>query len=145
MIATARDQLLTPHFSLREFAVSRDYPQLAAAIEFSPEERERLRFACAAILEPLRRHFGKPVAITSGKRSIALNHAVGGHADSHHLFRGVTGAVDLAISGVHPADIAAWLTANVRIAYLIVYGSRGFVHLSFPTGEGEYNLVHYLP
>lgn len=141
----AFDDRLTPHFSLAEFAVSRDFPHLATEICFDAVERERLRFACAALLEPIRAHFSRPVAITSGKRTAALNRAVGGHPDSHHLFRGDTGAVDLVIADVHPAEIAAWIVANLRVNFCIVYGSRGFLHLSFPNAGCAYNLIHYLP
>lgn len=134
--------LLTPHFCLEEFAVSREHPHLARDIAFSDIETERIRFACASILEPIRLHFDKPVVITSGKRTEALNRAVGGHPQSHHLYLDDTGACDIVVAGVSPSDIAAWIIARLRVAYLIVY-RRGFLHISFPNVSGQYNLVHY--
>ena len=37
------------------------------------------------ILDPLREAYGKPIYVTSGYRSIALNKAVGGAASSQHM------------------------------------------------------------
>ena len=131
--------MLTSHFALREFAVSSDHPELAERICFSEAQRERIRFACAAILEPLRSHFARPVYITSGKRSSQLNQAVGGHPESDHLFFRDHGAVDLVISNITPVTIANWLVNNVVTKMVIAYSREGFVHISFPDSSGIFN------
>jgi len=56
-------------------------------------------------LEALRRHFGKPIHITSGCRCPAHNEAVGGSQGSQHK-KGR--AADLYISGVSPDDVASF-------------------------------------
>jgi len=134
--------LLSQNFSLTEFAVSADWPQLAANISFTPVEIERLRFACCSILEPLRSHFRQPVRITSGKRAPDLNRAVGGHPRSHHLFAGDTGAADICIAGIEPLIIAEWLVENTTLEYVIAYTERRFVHISFPVSSPPPNKLH---
>jgi zinc D-Ala-D-Ala carboxypeptidase len=130
---------LTINFSLNEFKVSHSYPQLAEKISFSPVEIERLRFACAAILEPLRGHYDKPVRILSGKRCTLLNQRVGGHPHSHHLFADDKGAVDIYIPNFDPREAARWLVENCQVAYVIAYINRSFLHVSFPCADGITN------
>jgi uncharacterized protein YcbK (DUF882 family) len=133
--------VLAPHFRLGEFAVSSRYPQLAKDVIFEPREVERIRFACASILEPLRGAFAQPVFITSGKRTNELNRAVGGHPESDHLFRGVYGACDIVMPGAKSKEIAQWIIDNCQVDYLIVYPD--FLHISFPTGNRRTNQIHY--
>ena len=51
----------------------------------SGEQVENLKHLCENVLEPLRRHLGRPVIINSGYRSVRLNNAVGGAPASQHL------------------------------------------------------------
>lgn len=51
-----------------------------------PNEEERLNLIAlvAAVLDPLREKYGKPIYVTSGFRSAALNKSVGGVTGSQH-------------------------------------------------------------
>ena len=49
------------------------------------EQIMNLRILTAAILQPLRSYLDEKVTITSGYRSIQVNSAVGGSANSYHL------------------------------------------------------------
>ena len=49
------------------------------------KERESLVALVENVLDPLRRAYGKPIAINSGYRSVALNAKVGGVKNSQHL------------------------------------------------------------
>lgn len=131
--------MITSHFSLKEFAVSADFPDLAARICFNEVQKERIRFACASILEPLRHHFSKPVIISSGKRTPELNHAVGGHPQSDHLYLSDSGAVDIVVPRITAVTVADWLVNNVVTKTVIAYSDRGFVHISFPDSSGIIN------
>jgi len=51
----------------------------------TPEQIENLRRLCQSVLQPLRVHLKRPVVITSGYRSPALNRAIGGSPTSHHM------------------------------------------------------------
>lgn len=74
---------ITPHFTMEELTRSTSYPK----IPNTPNARQRswLQKLCENILEPTRIMTGKPMTITSGYRSTALNKAVGGVATSAHL------------------------------------------------------------
>lgn len=49
------------------------------------EEEDNLRALIAAVLDPVRRQFGKPVKVTSGFRCREVNKSVGGVTGSQHL------------------------------------------------------------
>ena len=59
----------------------------------------------ADVLEKIRVHFGKPGIVSSGYRTESHNEKSGGAAYSQHKY-GL--AADITISGVKPADIAAY-------------------------------------
>ncbi len=76
---------LSEHFELAEFLVSETAARRGIANEPTPEVIENLRRLCQLVLQPLRIKLGRPVVITSGYRSPALNRAVGGSPTSHHM------------------------------------------------------------
>ena len=68
-----KNQLLTPHFRLREFTASRTASEHNIVNVPSELEVENLRRLCEGCLEPLREKLGLPVIITSGYRCQRLN------------------------------------------------------------------------
>lgn len=90
---------------------------------------------CAAILDPLRRALGKPIRISSGYRSPAVNAAVGGSKTSQHM-RGE--AADLNVPGMQPEDVvAAIVRAGLPFDQAIVerVGGSAWVHVSHALGR----------
>ncbi len=77
---------LTRHFHLHEFLRSKDHPDSAAAMDPTPFHINNIHLQCATIYEPVRKHFGARISISSGLRSDALNEAVGGHPASLHRY-----------------------------------------------------------
>ena len=81
-----QNQILSPHFELREFVASktaRDH-----GINNTPPEEavENLKALCQHTLEPLREALGLPIIITSGYRCKALNHLLVNHSvKSQHM------------------------------------------------------------
>jgi zinc D-Ala-D-Ala carboxypeptidase len=72
---------LTPHFTLAELCVTSHGPNNPPSAVI-----ERLRTATAPMLEQVRTLLGdRPINVTSGYRSPAINAAVGGVATSAHL------------------------------------------------------------
>lgn len=57
------------------------------------------------VLQCIREHFGKPVVITSGYRTVAHNAKVGGAKSSQHL---LGRAADIRVQGVSVEDVAAY-------------------------------------
>lgn len=84
---------LTNHFKVWEFACHDGSDTVFVSAELTE------------VLEKIRLHFGKPVVITSGYRTERHNEKSGGAAYSRHKY-GM--AADITISGVAPADIAAY-------------------------------------
>ena len=90
---------LSEHFELAEFLVSETAARRGIANEPTPEINENLRRLCQLVLEPLRVKLARPVVITSGYRSPALNRAIGGSPTSHHM---QGRAADLIVPGMTP-------------------------------------------
>ena len=125
---------LTEHFNLKEFTKSET--AIRKRIDNTPNSvhTENLKNVCEKILEPVRRHFGKPVRINSGYRGPALNAAVGGSGKSQHC-NGE--AVDFEIDGLPNPDLAKWVAENCEFDQIILefYDPKegpnsGWVHAS---------------
>ena len=130
---------LSEHFNLKEFTKSET--AIRKRIDNTPnaEHAQNLKNVCEKILEPVRRHFGKPVRINSGYRGPALNAAVGGSSKSQHC-NGE--AVDFEIDGLPNPDLAKWVAENCEFDQIILefYDPKegpnsGWVHASY-TSKG---------
>lgn len=87
---------LSEHLSLAE--VTRSETAKRKGVSNQPTEAHIANFKLLAenIFEPIRNHFEKPIFISSGYRSAALNKAIGGAASSQHC----TGeAIDIDMDG----------------------------------------------
>lgn len=88
---TDANEKVGQHFKVREFACKDGSP-----IVFIDDY-------LVTILDILRTKIQKPVIITSGYRTPALNKNVGGAAYSYHM-RGM--AADIKVNGMNPKDVA---------------------------------------
>lgn len=102
-----------------------------------PRERTNLLILTAHVLDPLRRHLGRPVRITSGFRSNQVNQAVGGSLTSAHK----TGeAADLKVEGMTAAEIVeAIKLADIDFDQVIAYAQSrgGHVHIGIKAGASS--------
>jgi len=86
------------------------------------------------VLQPIREHYGKPVKISSGYRSEALNKAIGGSKTSDHT-KGY--AADIEVPDVSNYDLAKWIQDNLKFKQLILefytlgVADSGWVHISY--------------
>ncbi|MBR5847329.1 MAG: hypothetical protein IKY72_05970 [Bacteroidaceae bacterium] len=73
------------YFSIEELVKSASAERLA--IDNTPPHaaRKMLTILVEQLLDPIRRRYGAPIIVTSGYRCPALNTAVGGVANSHHI------------------------------------------------------------
>ena len=87
------------YFSIEELAKSASAERLA--IDNTPPRaaRKMLTILVEQLLDPIRRRYGAPIIVTSGYRCPALNTAVGGVANSHHI---VGCAADIVGTETHP-------------------------------------------
>lgn len=93
------------------------------------QERRNLELLVEHVLDPLREAYGKPIRVTSGYRSKALNRAVCGSESSHHL-RGM--AADITGTPCTKAE-------NKRLYDLVVGMGLRFTQL---IDEYDYSWVH---
>lgn len=138
---------LTKNFSLEEFAVSDSRPDLTVDIAFEPTEKYRAWLLAKIFLQPIREAYGRTI-ILSGKRTVALNRAIKGSANSDHLYNNgldrpdldTKAAVDFTIPGVNLEDVYRFIKlkyAQESYGQLIYYKKRRFIHLSLPTEKNQ--------
>ena len=119
---------LTDHFTLEEMVFSQT--ALRKGIPNHPDVQHvsNLKALCERVLEPIRTLIGKPIFVTSGYRSEALNAAVGGSKSSQHM-EGL--AADIICpsfgSARNLAEIIA-VSSNIEFDQLIYEGD--WVHIS---------------
>jgi len=78
---------LSPNFTLYEFTRSRIAKSRGIDNRIAEDHIiANLRQLCLHVLEPVRTLAGRPVRVSSGYRSAALNRAVGGVPESSHIF-----------------------------------------------------------
>ena len=137
--AVTADMQLSEHFNLKEFTKSETAIRKRIDNTPGPEHAQNLKIVCEKILEPVRKHFGKPVRINSGYRGPALNSAVGGSSKSQHC-NGE--AVDFEIDGLANPELAKWVSQNCEFDQVILefYDPKegpnsGWVHASY-TSKG---------
>lgn len=90
----------------------------------------------ALVLDPLRVDLGRPVRVTSGFRSAAVNKAVGGSSTSQHL-RGE--AADIKVDGMTTAEVARAIH-RLRLPVdqcIVERGDAGWVHVSTALDGGN--------
>ena len=124
---------LSTNFSLAEMTKSQTATRKGIKNEPSTEHVENLIHLAETVLQPVREHFGKPVAISSGYRSPELCEAIGSSAKSQHA-KGE--AADFEIHGVDNKELATWISKNTEFDQLILEfyvpgdPNSGWVHCS---------------
>jgi zinc D-Ala-D-Ala carboxypeptidase len=96
-----------------------------------------LNFVLETIAQPVERHFGKRVEITSGYRSPSVTAAVGGVPQSSHS---LGEAIDIRLPGVAPLDLAVWIRDNLVFDQLILEEKLGLVHVSAKRNRADNRL-----
>ena len=137
---------LSGHFSLKELTQSQTALRKGINNTPSPEHIEGLTDLCVQVLEPTRRHFGKPMVITSGFRSEALCEAIGSKKTSQHA-KGM--AADFEMFGEDNKTLAKYIKNNLIFDQLILefYNSTdpnsGWVHCSYDKNNNRKQSLIY--
>ena len=124
---------LSKNFTLSELTKSQTAVRKGIRNEPSTAHIENLIHLAETVLQPVREHFGKPVAISSGYRSPELCEAIGSSAKSQHA-KGE--AADFEIPGVDNMQLATWINKNTNFDQLILEyyepgdPNSGWVHCS---------------
>jgi len=99
-----------------------------------PDAIATMKLLCRKVLEPVREHFGKPVRISSGFRSEAVNRALRGSRNSQHV---LGEAADFEITGIDNLRICQWMERRLNYDQLILefytpgIPHSGWVHVSY--------------
>lgn len=127
---------LSEHLDLSEVTRSDSAKRKGISNEPTPEHLENFKKLAENIFEPIRKHFGVPIHLSSGYRSKALNAAIGGSATSQHC----TGeAIDIdmdgSANGVTNKMVFDYIKANLNFDQLIFeFGTKDapdWVHVSY--------------
>jgi len=124
---------LSANFSLSEMTKSQT--AIRKDIDNTPtqEHIDNLKYVAENLLQPIRDHFGKPVAVSSGYRSVALCEAIGSSSKSQHA-KGE--AADFEIPGMDNKDLGLWIRNNIEYDQLILEfykegePNSGWIHCS---------------
>ena len=125
------------YFSIGELSQSATADRLA--IDNTPPHAARtmLTILVEQLLDPIRRRYGAPIIITSGYRCPALNTAVGGVANSHHI---VGCAADVTTGSIEQNKqlfaliIEMQTTHAIRFTQLIAENDYRWLHISYVPG-----------
>lgn len=123
---------LSKNFYLSEFVSSQTASRFR--LDNTPTEKviSNLRLLTEKVLQPIRDHFEKPVIISSGYRSLAVNRAIGSTDKSQHI-KGE--AADFEIPNVDNYTLAKWIEKNLNYDQLILEfytgGNSGWIHVGY--------------
>ena len=109
------------------------------------EQIANLKLLCIEVFDKVREHFGKPIGITSGFRSIELNQRIGGSKNSQHM---EGKAIDIdgdLLGGVCNKDIFEFIKNNCTFDQLIwEFGTENapdWVHVSYNKGVNRKQIL----
>jgi hypothetical protein len=125
---------LSKHFELAEFIRSSTAKRAGISNMPTNAHLENIKLLCEKVLEPIRVHFARPIILSSGYRSAALNRAVGGSSSSQHC-SGEAADIDMDGTNVTNAQIFNYIKDNLEFDQLIwEFGTDtnpNWVHVSY--------------
>jgi len=129
---------LSEHLDLAEVTRSETAKRKGISNTPTPEHLENFKKLAKNIFEPIRKHFGVPIHISSGYRSKALNTAIGGSLTSQHCSgEAIDIDMDGSSNGVTNKMVFEFIKANLNFDQLIwEFGTKDapdWVHVSFET------------
>src|SRR5574344_1742256 len=131
---------LSKNFSLEEFTRSETADKLNIDNDLPHHGEDlNLKNLVVNLLQPLRDKFGTMI-INSGYRSPALNIAVNGSVNSHHL-KGK--AADVAFKEAKLMDVWNYLNDNpdgLKWRQCILYRKNGFIHFNYDQQDNKMEL-----
>jgi hypothetical protein len=127
---------ISEHLDLAEITRSETAKRKGIKNDPSPEHIENFKKLAANVFEPIRKHFGFPIHITSGYRSKALNTAIGGSPSSQHC-KGEAIDIDMdrSANGITNKMVFDYIKSNIKFDQMIwEFGSDlnpDWVHVSY--------------
>ena len=139
---------LSENLSLAEVIRSETAKRKGVSNMPTPEHIENFKKLAENIFQPIRKHFGKPIHISSGYRSDALNKAIGGSKTSQHC-KGEAIDIDMDGTAITNAQIFNYIKDNLNFDQLIwEFGTASnpdWVHVSYEsTGKQRKQILKAL-
>lgn len=127
---------LSKYVTVAAFELSATAERRGIPNHMSVADQRRAKALCTKVLDPIREYYDKPILITSGFRSIAINSLIGGSSTSQHL-KGE--AADFTISGVSVKQVFDDIrTDKIKIEYdQLIEEFGGWVHISYREGNNR--------
>jgi hypothetical protein len=129
---------LSEHLSLNEVTTSGTAKRLGINNTPTTEHLNNLKLVAENVFEPIRKHFGKPIKVSSGYRSKALNAATPGASTTSQHSTGE--ALDLdqdgMTTGITNKMVFDYVKDNMNFDQLILeypdeFGAPSWVHVSW--------------
>ena len=127
---------LSEHLDLAEVTRSDSAKRNGISNMPTPEHIENFKLLAEKVFEPIRKHFGVPINISSGYRSKELNAKIGGSATSQHSSgEAIDIDMDGSASGVTNRMVFDYIKDNLVFDQLIFeFGTKeapDWVHVSY--------------
>ena len=107
-----------------------------------------LRLVCTNVFDKVREHFGKPIGISSGFRSVELNAKIGGSKTSQHCEGKALDIVGDIFGGINNKLLFFYIKENCIFDQLIwEFGSENapdWVHVSYNEGKNRGQVLRAL-
>ena len=135
---------ISKHISYKEATQSQTAVRKGINNEPDAYQLQNMQVLAEKVFEPLREHFGVPIAINSFFRSQKLNKAIGGVSGSQHT-QGRAIDVDDTLGGVSNKQMFEYIKANLDFDQLIwEFGNDknpDWVHISYVSPTENRNRV----
>ena len=122
---------LSKHLELAEVIRSSTAKRLGIKNEPTAEHLANLKLLAENIFEPIREHFGRPIFISSGYRSAALNKATPGASTTSQHSKGEALDIDLDGTEISNKQVFEFIKNNLNFDQLINEFDYSWVHVSF--------------
>jgi hypothetical protein len=131
---------LSEHFELAEFIRSSTAKRAGISNMPTNAHLENIKLLCEKVLEPIRVHFARPIILSSGYRSSALNRTIGGASSSQHC-SGEAADIDMDGTNVTNAQIFNYIKDTLEFDQLIwEFGTStnpDWVHVSYESSKKQ--------
>ena len=129
------------NFTIQELTASTTAAVKKINNDPTPEAAENLKLLVDKVLDPLRDAYGKPVIVTSGYRSHALNKAVKGSKTSQHM-KGQ--AADITAGSKQENKKLFELAQELNLPYCQLIDEKNFswVHISYDKNNVKRQILH---
>jgi zinc D-Ala-D-Ala carboxypeptidase len=122
---------LSKHLELAEVIRSSTAKRLGIKNEPTSEHLSNLKLLAENIFEPIREHFGRPIFISSGYRSAALNKATKGASTTSQHSKGEALDLDMDGTEISNKQVFDFIKNNLNFDQLINEFDYSWVHVSY--------------